>query len=64
MSYDWIAEDIRLLRAKKWKTNDDMARLAELIELRDSAREIERLYAGIVRPKIEESKTIIYYDHN
>lgn len=64
MSYDWIVEDIRLLRAKEWKTNDDMARLAELIELRDSAREVEELYAGIVRPEKEESKTITYYDHD
>lgn len=59
---DWILEDIRYLRDKKWKTNDDMARLQELIELRDSARETRKLIEGVVRPVIPESTTTIYYD--
>lgn len=32
--YGWILEDIRWLRAKKWKTKDDEACLKELCELR------------------------------
>ena len=34
MSYDWIVEDIRRIRAKQWKTKDDELYLKELYELR------------------------------
>ena len=34
MSYDWIVEDIRRIRAKQWKTKEDGEYLEELYELR------------------------------
>lgn len=34
MSYDWIVEDIRRIRAKQWKTKEDEQYLEELCELR------------------------------
>ena len=34
MSYGWIVEDIRRIRAKQWKTKDDELYLKELYELR------------------------------
>ena len=40
--YGWILEDIRWLRAKKWKTKDDEVYLKELYELRDALQEISR----------------------
>lgn len=46
MSYDWIAEDIRLLRAKKWKTKDDEAYLKELYELRDALYRLDKSERG------------------
>ena len=36
MSYDWIVEDIRRIRAKQWKTKDDELYLKELYELREA----------------------------
>lgn len=34
VSYDWIVEDIRRIRAKQWKTKEDEEYLEELYELR------------------------------
>ena len=34
MSYDWIVEDIRRIRAKQWKTKEDEEYLEELYGLR------------------------------
>ena len=34
VSYAWIVEDIRRIRAKQWKTKDDELYLKELYELR------------------------------
>ena len=36
VSYAWIVEDIRRIRAKQWKTKEDEAYLKELCELRSS----------------------------
>jgi len=40
--YNWIAEDIRHLRAKKWKTKEDEAHLKELCELRDALHKLDK----------------------
>ena len=42
MSYDWIVEDTRHLRAKKWKTKEDEAYLKELYELRDALQNLDK----------------------
>lgn len=55
MIYDWIVEDIRHLRAKKWKTKDDEAYLKELCELRS------QLIKEIFIP-IEEARQKRNYD--
>ena len=40
--YGWILEDIRWLRAKKWKTKDDELYLKELYELRDALQKLDK----------------------
>ena len=49
VSYDWIVEDIRRIRAKQWKTNDDELYLKELYELRDALQKLDKK-KGAVRP--------------
>jgi len=36
VSYDWIAEDIRWLEARKWRTNDEEHQLKGLYELKEA----------------------------
>lgn len=42
MSYDWIAEEIRWLKSKKWKTKGYHEQLKELYELRDALHTMDK----------------------
>ena len=46
VSYDWIVEDIRRIRAKQWKTKDDELYLKELYELRDALHKLDKVMNG------------------
>ena len=56
MSYDWIAEDIRWLEARKWRTNDEEHQLKGLYELKEA---LQKLYkSDKLLPTLEEQKSI------
>ena len=42
MSYAWIVEDIRRIRAKQWKTKEDEEYLEELYELRAALQKLDK----------------------
>ena len=42
VSYAWIVEDIRRIRAKQWKKKDDELYLKELYELRDTLQKLDK----------------------
>ena len=42
MSYDWIAEDIRWLEARKWRTNDEEHQLKGLYELKEALQKLDK----------------------
>lgn len=40
--YDWIAEDIRWLEARKWRTNDEEHQLKGLYELKEALQKLDK----------------------
>ena len=42
VSYDWIAEDIRWLEARKWRTNDEEHQLKGLYELKEALQKLDK----------------------
>lgn len=42
VSYDWIAEDIRWLEARKWRTSDEEYQLKDLYELKEALQKLDK----------------------
>ena len=42
VGYGWIAEDIRWLEARKWRTNDGEHQLKGLYELKEALQKLDK----------------------
>ena len=47
----WILEDIRYIRSKRWKTEEEEAYLEELHELRDALQKLDKKKGGLTGDK-------------